>query len=74
VGVVCCEMTFSGDNATITLKQESLADAKVSARECVYESPYRRNLSSSMLPIDIRQPISDFLLMVNSNYNRITYC
>jgi len=27
------------------LKQESLADAKVSARQqCVYEDPYRRNL------------------------------
>jgi len=28
-----------------TIKQESLADAKVSARQqCVYEDPYRRNL------------------------------
>jgi len=27
-----------------------------------------------MLPIDIPQPISDFLLMVNSNRDRITYC
>jgi len=26
-----------------------------------------------MLPIDIPQPISDFLLMVNSNRDRITY-
>ena len=26
-----------------------------------------------MLPIDITQPISDFLLMVNSNRGRITY-
>ena len=26
-----------------------------------------------MLPIDILQPISEFLLMVNSNRGRITY-
>jgi len=26
-----------------------------------------------MLPIDISQPISDFVMMVNSNHGRITY-
>jgi len=33
----------------------------------------RRNRSSSILPVDIPQPIRDFLLMVNSNRGRITY-
>jgi len=47
-------------------RQESLADAKVSARQqCVYEGPSEEIYSKST--------ICDFLLMVNTNRRRITY-
>jgi len=55
-------VTGGGDS----VRQESLADAKVSARQqCVYEGHSEEIYSKST--------ICDFLLMVNTNRSGITY-
>jgi len=42
---VCLSVCVRSGPVNQTTLQESLADAKVSARQqCVYEDPYRRNL------------------------------